>query len=281
MSKTNREVSENTESTENINGTIVVTKVTNNGTRFYTRNADSSLVQLSKKNYLTMLEEQSIKELDVAKTVRAVNAEYRAMSYTEMTRVERSKVDWFNWNQDNRSAKDKAEKILALMDEVYEVADFVDESKDIVSVGGWLYRKDETVGFISHHLKAKGNLDMVLHEDGNMPLWEQTKRSYVVGKMKFISGLLNSIGTTVVSSYFVTPELTDEQQLEVAIGNQNESYYSNEVHVYLVEVLGIDVLVHVMLEVDKDIGEVFRVYFVEELPSEESSDESNISNEEL
>ncbi len=278
MSNTNREVSENT---ENINGIVVVTKVTDNGTRFYTKGADGGLSQLAKAKYFTMLEEQSEKEVETAKTVRAVNAEYRAMSYTEMTRTERSKVEWFQWNQENRSAKDKADKILSLMDEVHVIPDYIDEEEDVVSVGGWLYRKDATVGFISNHLKSKGNLDMTLYEDGNMPHWEQSKRSYVVSKMKYIDGLLNAVGTALVSDYYVTPELTDEQQLEVAIGNKTEFDYSNQVHVHLLEILGIDVLVHIMFEYDKDVGATERIYFVEELPSEESSDEPNTSTEEL
>jgi len=267
MKNNNRIVSENTES---INGVVVTTVTTETSTRFYIVNADGSKSQLSKADYFEMLSDKSKVELETAKIIRATNAEYRAMSYGDFTKEERTKAEWHYWMLENRDATEKVAKMLPMFDEYYFIEPLVNEEEDKVFNGGWLYRKGDMVGFIDRFIDSKSNLQITLHEDGVMKHWDQTKRSYVVGMFKH-TGI--DVGMDLVSNYWITPELTDEQQMEIVLGDKSEQDFSSEIHVYRVEILGLDCLAHWHIEED-------RMYFVEELSEAVESDGSTNDNEE-
>ncbi len=275
MTKMNREVSENT---ENIAGVIVVVKTTESSTRFYTKSSCGKLTQIKKKDYFDMLEKQSSKEMSTAKTIREVNNSYRSMGDSDMKPEERSKVDWYYWNQDNNLSSEKAKRILGMIEDrdIIKIPDYIDEAEDIVNVGGWLYNHNGVIGFISNHLKSKGNLDITLYnKDESMQYWDQLKSEYIVNKFKFIPLLAETIGSDLVSTYYVVPELNDEQQFDIAVGNKTEDDFSSMVQVYREDILGIDCLVHLMLGDNNNN----RVYFVEELEDKQEQDE--VSEEEL
>jgi len=258
------------ENAENIDGIVVVTVVTQKAqdfpvTRFYIVGADGGKTQLAKKVYFEMLEKQSVSQLNTAAIVRATNIEYRAMSYGEFTQQERSKVEWHEWNLENRDATEKVAKLLPLFDEHYFVNTIVKEDEDKVFDGGWVYRKGDVVGFISRFTDNKENLQTTLYEDGSMKYWDQPKKQYVVGMFKHIK---IDVGTDLVSTYYMLPELTEEEQFEIVMGTRTEESFSVSIQVYRVDVMGLDCLVHWHIEDD-------RAYFVEEVPAKGEQDQDD------
>ncbi len=266
MSKDNREVSENT---ENINGIVVKTVTTNNSTRFYIVGADGTKVQLAKKKYFNMLEVQATEDIATAKVVREVNGSYRSLSRGEFIQTERTKVEWHEWNLENSDATSKVSKLVDKFDEWYFIESIINDDEDKVFNGGWVYRKGETIGYIDRFIDNKDNLQITLYEDGVMKYWDQPKREYVLGMFKHID---IDVGTDLVSDYYIMPKLTEEQELDIVMGTKSEQDFSSLIHVYRVDIMGIDCLVH--YHIDED-----RKYFVEALP--DASDKTDDNEEEL
>ncbi len=189
----------------------------------------------------------------------------------------------FNWNTATQATiykhknenYDATKKVVAILEKIQPdgisiVKPYISIEDDIYVAGGVLYIVKDKIGFMSNHLTMKHNINIVMYTDEI--LYEtRTKKEFILNKLKS-SDLDLTSGREVIQEYEVTPELTDEQELDLATGMVPSNHFNDTVNVYKSEFFGIEILVHM-------IGT--KIYFIEELPDEEETKDEQLVEEEL
>ncbi len=182
-----------------------------------------------------------------------------------------SKKEIFEHKNKFFNASAKIDKVFKSFEpnEYVAIPDYVNAETDSYIAGGVLYSINDSIGFMSNHTTMKGNLDLVWFVDQPMKHGDWTQKQFILSKLK---GIEFNCPDEPIQEYSVTPELTEEQEVQIVTGEVPGDQFDDMVKVYHVCYWGIELLVH------KIEGEM---YFVEELPEDigEEIPESSDSEE--
>lgn len=142
------------------------------------------------------------------------------------------------------------------------IPDYVNAETDSYIPGGVLYSIDIGIGFMSNHTTMKNNLDIIWFIDEPMKHGDWTQKQLILSKLKGIE--FKYLGESI-QEYYVTPELTEEQEIQIVTGQVPTDAFDDLVKVYQTTLWNADLLVHKIND---------EMYFVEELPQESEVDET-------
>ena len=258
-------MSNNTSVVETINhkfnGFLVEERIYRSGeTRFFIVAPGQRAKALPKARYFELMEKKAADETARFKARQELNKK----DYSGGSRVERTKVDWYWYNEENAMAD---EWFSAFVDkhhpDFFPLSSFVDEENDFVNTGGWIVSINGNYRFVSRHL-FKGSPSIL------------DERDRIFKKLKLVDVDVIRNQGVFIEAEFYTPPLTDEQAEQVLLGLRGKDDFALKVEVYEYEVLpGLVGLYKVIYDAD-NIG--CRVWYVVD-PQAVDSDEDDIEEE--
>jgi len=227
--------------------------------RAYEIQANGKKKQIKMAEYMAQAVLHANKQIKTAQLTRELNTpEYvqdRSTSYDFDTK---SKVDWLDWNKENRNAAVKLSAFVEQFEHI-EIPEYIDVDKDIAISAGYLFNTPNGVMYIDSILNSNKNLKIVKYEWGLLDYVDPTRLAdyHTITKTQYISNKIKGLGldylqhlvTEMIGLYYKEAALTDDDEVQIALGNMNRPD-DIAIHKYVIDVMGIEFEMQVIQKFD-------------------------------